>query len=441
MQTEPQGEIAYILKGFPRLSETFIANEIHLLEELGLKLRIFSIKKGELDKTHAVISKIQAPLVYLPETTSLTENNFLLWLLRNLPLFAVEHAKLALRNPWAYIKTLTEAIRMGFRYRGNRSGAFKKVFIKEFLQAGYIASHVLRHGGIRHLHGHFCHGATTITWFTSQLTGIPFSFTAHAKDIYEDRQNPGDLLPRKLKTARFVATCTAANQHHLEALCPDVPTIHTIYHGLNTDYFQPKNTINNTTVTPLVLSVGRFVEKKGFHYLIEACAQLKQAGIPFRCLILGEDGDQSETIRHQITKLALENNVELQGPVTQEQLREIYRSATLFVLPCLITNSGDRDGIPNVMVEAMSMGLPVVSTNISGVPELVKHGINGLLVPERDSTALAGALQCILENAGLRQHFGTRARDTVCQTFDARKTTLSLKDLLLNAAQDSGLPA
>jgi hypothetical protein len=168
--------VAYILKGFPRLSETFIANEIRLLEEMGTRLRLFSIKQGDAGRMHSMVGAIESPLEYLPKLTSLSGTTLLRWLRLNGAVFRRSHVRLLLRRPVRYLSTLIEAVRMSFRYRNEQTGAPRKVFIKEFLQAGDIADRIAGDASIRHLHGHFCHGATTVTWFVSRLTGLPFSF-------------------------------------------------------------------------------------------------------------------------------------------------------------------------------------------------------------------------------------------------------------------------
>ncbi|HHL19193.1 MAG TPA: colanic acid biosynthesis glycosyltransferase WcaL [Thiothrix sp.] len=449
--------IAYILKGFPRLSETFIANEIYLLEQLGTKMALFSIKKGEAGQQHAVIDKIQSPLRYLPRMSSLSGSYLLPWLVANSKPYLRHHGKLLLTSPRRYVTTLAHAIALTWKHRRSR-WRLRKVFIKEFIQAGFIASHIKQQGSIRLLHAHFCHGATTVAWFTSELTGLPFSFTAHAKDIYQQQLNPGDLLQQKLQAAAFVTTCTHANHHHLSALSSQPENVHTIYHGLDTDKFiphlsaltpQPENvhTIyhgldtdkfipqEKNTSLPLILAVGRHVEKKGFVYLLEACVQLRALNIDFQCQIIGESGDQTARIQQLIHDKKLEAWVTLKPAVTQETLKALYQQSTIFALPCVITADGDRDGIPNVMAEAMATGLPIVSSPISGIPELVKDNRNGLLVPPRDVDALAAALQRLLSNTKLRHRLGKAARETICQRFDSSTTTRSLQRLFDNYFQ------
>jgi glycosyltransferase involved in cell wall biosynthesis len=433
------GTIAYVLKGFPRLSETFIANEIYLLEQLGTKMELFSIKKGETGKQHAVIDKIQSPLRYLPKMTSLSGSYLLPWLANNSKPYWTHHRQLLCDNPRRYLTTLGHALVLTWKHR-RRAWSLRKVFIKEFIQAGFIASHIKQRADIRLLHAHFCHGATTVAWFASELTGLPFSFTAHAKDIYQQQLNPGDLLQQKLQAAEFVTTCTHANHQHLSTLPSQPKNVHTIYHGLDTDKFIPQAFSNRVKTTqssyiPLILAVGRHVEKKGFIYLLEACDQLRALNIDFQCQIIGESGDQTTILKQTIAEKKLGAWVTLRSAVTQEELKALYQQSTLFALPCVITADGDRDGIPNVMAEAMATGLPIVSSPISGIPELVKNNVNGLLVTSRDVVALTTALQRLLCDVELRHRLGDAARETICQQFDSSVTTRALQQLFQQSLQ------
>jgi glycosyltransferase involved in cell wall biosynthesis len=426
-------EIGYILKGYPRTSETFITNEIFLLENEGLKLSIFSLKKLEGQKLHGVVSRIKAPVTYLPETTPSKEDDLAGWLWKNVPNFAASHRKLFLSKPMAYLRTLLEAMAMSMRYRSGAFAAPNRAFIKEFMQAGFIALQVLESGRIRHLHAHFCHTATTVAMLASRMCGVPFSFTAHAKDIYRHDMNPGDLLQVKMRRARFIVTCTRANGDYLKPVCPEERPLHTIYHGLDLSLFAPSNEKREERGgAPLILSAGRMVEKKGFTYLVDACRRLRDQGYEFNCLIVGGgDPQHTEAISGSIERLNLGQVVTLQQAVTQEELRRIYERATLFALPCQIIESGDRDGIPNVLVEAMAMELPVISTGISGIPELIEHRGNGLLVPQKDAAALAEAIGELLDNPDLRHKLGRAARITVCRNFDARQNVRALRNLFL----------
>ncbi len=426
--------VAYILKGFPRLSETFISNEILLLERMGLNMRLYAIKQGDGPMVSDVLSRLRSPLRYLPATSSLSSVSLLAWLLRNLPRYLVANLQLCWWCPHHYGQTLRQAVNMCVDYRSQADGGIKKVFIKEFLQAAYIANDLRRsRQPIAHMHGHFCHGATTVTWFVSRLLGIGYSFTAHAKDIYQPQLNPGDLLQRKLHAARFVTTCTGSNKDYLDSEYLHQTPVHKIYHGLNTALFKPapralKDGAEEAAV-PLVLAVGRIVRKKGFLTLVDACAALRERGFELKCLIIGEKGDAYYQLLERIQQLNVRDMVEIRPATAQTELKALYEQATVFALPCQIMADGDRDGIPNVIVEAMAMGLPVVSTRISGIPEIIDHETNGLLVPQRDPAALAAAVGRVLQDAGLRKKLSRNARTCVCRNFDSTQTTVQLKAL------------
>jgi len=437
-----QDRIAYVMNGFPRLSETFIAHEIHQLERLGLRLRLYSVKDEREPMTHPVVGAIRAPLTYLPEATSLSATTLWPWLRQNLPAFWRAHAAVLRRRPLPWLATLATALALAWKHRPREAGAgfaLKKVFLKEFLQAGWIAQAVLRAGDVSHLHGHFCHGVATITWFASRLSGLPFSFTAHAKDIYQAELNPGRLLERKLGAARFVATCTCANAAVLRARHPRPGDVHAIYHGLDTGWFAPRPR-GPLAQAPLLLSVGRLVEKKGLDRLVEACALLQRLGLSFRCVIVGEEGSAGPALRAQIAALGLADRVQLHGPVAQDRLREVYRSASVFALPCRVMEDGDRDGFPNVLAEAMAMGVPVVSTPISGIPEMIDDGVHGLLV-EGGAASLAEAIARLLTDAGLHARLAAAGRARICERFDSRQTTAALRDLFLQQLRSSGAAA
>jgi glycosyltransferase involved in cell wall biosynthesis len=432
-------KVAYVMNGFPRLSETFITHEIHQLERLGVGLRLFSIKRENEHLVHPVVAAIRAPLSYLPKATSVSGTTLTQWLAQNVPAFGRAHLRVLSRHPMRWLGAAGSALALAWRHRGSDGAGrqrLRKVFIKEFLQAGEIADQVLRAGDVGHLHGHFCHGVATITWFASRMTGIGFSFTAHAKDIYQADLNPGRLLERKLGAARFVATCTCANAHVLRARHERPDEVHAIYHGLDTDWFAPWPKAQSPAVAagelpPLILAVGRFVEKKGFDHLVQACARLRDSGAAFRCVIVGEMGSAHEAILRLVEKLQLTQHVQLRSAVAQDELRRIYAQARVFALPCQIMEDGDRDGFPNVLAEAMAMGIPVVSTSISGIPELIDDGVHGLLVEPRDAGALARALRRVLEDDALHSRLTTQGRQRICERFDSRRTTVALRDLFV----------
>ena len=429
MKRQHPPKIAYIMKGFPRASEPFIANEIYHLEKMGLGIHVFAIQSLSEPIVHSIVKEIKAKITYIPEDASAAESKFSAWHQVNFPQFMRSHLHVLVKRPLVYIATLVKALYYCVKYRKRPWEKVRNVFYKDFLRAGYIASKVIRLGDVRHLHGHFCHGSTTMTMFVSKLTGIPYSFTAHAKDIYLPRLNPGDLLRKKISSAQFVVTCTDANRIHLQNICPEKSSIFTIYHGLDTGRFAPLPTGAENDQVPCILAVGRFVAKKGFRYLIQACQKLKEKGLKFQCCIVGPEDEESGIVRQLIKTFNLENVVSLRSAVSQEELKEIYKDCTVFTLPCQIVDNGDRDGIPNVLAEAMAMGIPVISTAISGIPELVENQVNGLLVPQKDVVALTNALEKLLQDPSLRKKLAHEGRKRICQIFDNKTTTKTLKDL------------
>jgi glycosyltransferase involved in cell wall biosynthesis len=397
------------------------------------------------------------------------------------PPFAASHWNVFRRKPLAYLSALGSSWSIYLKYRLGAGAAAEitaQSFVKEFLQAGFIAAESLQSGRIRHLHSHFCHTSATVTMLASRMCRLPFSFTAHAKDIYRRDMNPGDLLTVKMRRAKFAVTCTRANEEHLNRLRPPTTPLHTIYHGLDLSFFNPEvngtNAVNGahgasgasmasmrngaggaevgtseqrsgpvagarqapgaeSARPPLILSVGRLVEKKGFTYLVEACSRLREKGYRFECRIIGAGGGKgdryAETVRSLIEQLQLDETVTLHPAVTQEELLDIYREAVAFALPCQVVDDGDRDGIPNVLVEAMAMELPVVSTAISGIPELIEDRVDGLLAPPKDPAALAEALEELLNDPALRRQLGRAARVKVCRHFDSGRNIEALKRL------------
>jgi glycosyltransferase involved in cell wall biosynthesis len=311
----------------------------------------------------------------------------------------------------------------------------RKLYLKEFLQATAVADRLIGDPAVRHIHAHFCHGTATVAWLASMITGLSFSFTAHAKDIYCESLNPAGLLRRKMKAALFVVTCTEANLKHLQRLESGTP-VHCIYHGLNADFTKLLSRHSEPLQTNghlRALAVGRLVPKKGFDVLIEACAVLKRRGVPFEAVIVGETGEHEEEIRRRITAKGLDRSVLLTGPMTQARLYEEYRKATMFCLPCRVLDNGDRDGIPNVLMEAMACGLPIITTGISGIPEVVNDEVNGVLVPPDNPEVLAEALLRLDGDPAFAHRLSLEAQATVRERFDGEIFAAQLATLFREA--------
>lgn len=415
-----RGTIAYVLKGYPRLSEIFIASEIQRMEANGLHLRLLVIKPGGESAHHPVVDRIRACPEYLPPAASVSATTLRRWLRTNLPAFWPSLRRTCRRRPLGLVRAGIAAAAQAWRARPSFWSWPRKVYAKEFLQAVAVADRVLEQPRVRHLHAHFCHGATTVTWLASLITGVPFSFTAHAKDIYCESLNPAGLLARKIRAARLVVTCTDANRAHLAALAGKTP-VHCIYHGLNADFSAlidrgPARREGTGSVLR-ILAVGRLVAKKGLDVLVDACALLASRGVPLRLDIIGEDGDQAAELAARVARHGLSGAVSIRGPMTQAALLEEYRQASVFCLPCRVAGDGDRDGIPNVLLEAMACGLPVVTTPVSGIPELLRHDVNGLFVPPDDARATADALERLHADARDAARLGAAARTDVRGRF------------------------
>jgi glycosyltransferase involved in cell wall biosynthesis len=434
--TEQSGAVAYVLKGYPRMSELFIASEIYRLERLGVPLRLYVIKPADESRQHGIVARIKSKPEYLPATTSLTKTPLRRWLAAHLRDFLPSLRSVARRRPAGVARAAGAAFAQGFRARRGFRSWPRKVYLKEFLQAAMVADGVLRAGDVRHLHAHFCHGATTVAWLASLMTGLPFSFTAHAKDIYCESLNPAGLLRRKMRAARFVVTCTDANREHLLKVEPGAK-VHCVYHGLNAEFTELLSETNGAARPSTsadggrlrALGVGRLVEKKGFDVMVEACGILRSRDVAFEAVIVGEHGGHEEEIRRRIAALNLGDSVRLAGPMEQTRLFEEYRSAGVFCLPCRVLDNGDRDGIPNVLMEAMACGLPVVTTPVSGIPEIIRDGVNGRLVPPDDPAALADALLRIDSDRQLARSLSNEARATVRERFDGERFAAQLAKL------------
>ena len=409
--------IAYVLMGYPRISELFIASEIARMEGQGTRLRLLVLKPSYETTHHPVVERIRAQPLYLQNFTSLSGSSLVRWLRDNLPEAFGPIRRVALRHPLRLARVTGWAAAQAWRDR--RGWRPRAVYVKEWMRAAAVADELCRGEPVTHLHAHFAHRTTTVTWWAAHLLNLPFSFTGHAKDIYQTDQNPHGLLARKMRAAAFVVTCTDANRQHLEAIAPGAP-VHVMYHGLNADF--ARLLADAPTVEPCdglrIISVGRLVGKKGFDVLVDAIALLLERGVEVSAAIAGESGDQEARIRRRVTTAGLDDRIEFLGTLSQAELFAEYRRSSVFALACRITDDGDRDGIPNVLMEAMAAGLPVVSTSVSGIPELVDHGVNGLLVPPDDAEALADALWRLAKDPALSHRLGHAGALTIAEHFD-----------------------
>jgi glycosyltransferase involved in cell wall biosynthesis len=296
------------------------------------------------------------------------------------------------------------------------------VSFRQFCRVWEIA----RNSGVAHIHAHYISEPALIADLVSRLRKHSFSVSAHAKDIY---LTDTLAIRERLKNAAFVTTCTAHNQHFLLQQTDSVPSrVHLLYHGIDSDRFKPAES-QSTRQQPMLIGIGRYKRKKGFDLLVAACAKLVADGVPLHCEIIGY-GSEEGSLQRLIAEHDLEDHVSLREPVNHQALVGILQDATVCVLPCRQTENGDRDGIPNAMLEAMSCEIPVVSTTVSGIPEVIESGTNGLLVAPEDVDALAGAIRRVLDDDGLRNRIAESGRRTVVDMFCWQSNISVLGDLL-----------
>jgi glycosyltransferase involved in cell wall biosynthesis len=380
--------VGLLVRMFPKLSETFILEEILGLERAGVPLRLYTLASTTDEVAHPAVARVRAPVTQVPRSLRGRSREF-----------AMRHLRLFARAPLRYARTLSRVVVRG-------RGA-----LREFLQAGWLAGQ-LQEDGVEHLHAHFISTPADVAEAASGLAALPFSISAHAKDIY--LSDPADLR-RKLESARFTVTCSEFNRSTLAAIAPGA-RVHRMYHGVDHALFHPKRRAAHATQA-VILSVGRLREKKGLDTLIDACRVLRRRGEAFRCEIVGY-GEEHDRLQSHISMHGLTDTVRLLGKLTREQVIECYARAAVYVQPSRIAADGDRDGIPNVLLEAMAMGVPVVATNVSGIPELVNDGRNGLVVCPDDPVALADAIARLLREPDLRTALASHARETVTRSFD-----------------------
>ncbi len=388
--------LGILVKRFPKLSETFIYGEIANLIEDGWRLHILSLYRPNEVVLQPDAQGLISKVTYLdPLNPKKTITQLIKWILR---------------KPFAGLRVLSD-------------------FIAGRVQLDQLAVLVstVQRLEIDHIHAHYFSDPAVLAEHATSLTGNTFSISGHAKDIY---LTPPDQISARLFRAQFVTTCTRHNVHYLQSHHPSYrQKINLIYHGIDSDYFQPPLSDKKLEDRALVVAIGRFKEKKGFDILIRACAKLLAKDAPLSCQIVGY-GDQQDFLKSLIDELEIGNHVQLHPPVDHSNIKQLLQRASVFIMPCRITNDGDRDGIPNSLLEAMACGVPIITTSISGIPEVVKSGTNGLLVKPDDVDDLSGAIEEVLNNQELRTKLSRCGRETVTEYFNWKSNVGVLSDLL-----------
>jgi glycosyltransferase involved in cell wall biosynthesis len=421
VESQPDKQIGYILRSYPRLTQTFVLNEILALEQIGVSIQVYALTNPHEQVVQSQVSQVRAPVHYLDEAIQLRPRCDILR----------EHINVAGRYFKEYIASLlyialNRGIDQGYT-ASNRWACFSQA-ISLISQLALAEEKTGRK--IDHLHAHFAHDPALVAYLVHRIMAIPFSFTAHARDLY---QVPQKALVDRIRPAIAVVTCCHANLEYLNEIAPSEQSkFKLVYHGVNLKDFQPilNSSVKPISESPLILSVGRLVEKKGFQDLLQALLIVKEKGKHFQCAIYG-DGPLCQQLDEWIKEHDMSGEVMLNGNRTQQELISVYRNATLFALTPIPTKDGDRDGVPNVLFEAMAMGLPVISTNVAGVSEAVDDKQTGLLYQPHDVEGIASGIIELLSDENKRERLGRAASQKVMEQFDIIQAANRLKTLFV----------
>lgn len=396
--------IGYLASELGTVTSTFVYREISAVRALGAEVFTYSTTRPRGN----VISAEARALVEATEY------------LYDVPSSAIVRAGVAqfFHAPGRFAAAKTRALLDALTVQvSDRKDRLKLIW--HFTVACHLAG-LLERDKVEHLHAHFAHVPAAVAMYAAKMAGISYSFTAHANDIFERPV----ALTQKVSRAAFVACISEYNVRHLMTQGCDPARLHVIHCGIDIARFEYRKPWMPGS-QPHVVSVGRFVEKKGFGDLVEALRQLRDRGQSFRCTIAG-DGPLLETIRDQIKEAHLDNQMLLPGPLPQEEVQALLREADVLALPCVVAESGDRDGIPVVLMEAMALGVPVVSTTVSGIPELITSGQNGLLGTPNAPETLANALEKVLGDTDLARSMARAARATIETEFNVDENAAKL---------------
>jgi glycosyltransferase involved in cell wall biosynthesis len=390
------GAVAFVLKGYPRLSETFIAQEIHALERRGLDIRLISLRHPTEKARHPVHEEIKATVNYLPEYLYQEPLRvFRAWR-------AVRHRPGYREAKRAWLADLKRDV------TPNR--------IRRFGQA-LVLAHELP-ADVDWLHAHFLHTPASVTRYAAKITGLPWTCSAHAIDIWT---TPDWEKREKLGDCRWLVSCTAANVDHLKGLAPEPDKVSLAYHGLDLSRFTTANNgrsgrDGSSAADPVqLLSVGRAVNKKGYDILIDALASLPSA-LNWRLVHIG-GGEGLKKLKGRARRAGIGDRIDWLGGQAQEEVIRRYRAADLFVLACRVSRNGDRDGLPNVLMEAQSQGLACLSTRLPSIAELIDDEATGVLVPPDDAAALSAALARLIADPNVRQRLGEAGLARIRERF------------------------
>jgi len=407
--------VAYIMSRFPLLTETFILREMLEMERQGASLEVFPLLRAEPSVRHEELGRLRATVHYTPFLSGA---------------IVAANVHYLRRSPRRYLKLFWSVI------KGNWGSANLFVGALGIFPKSVYFARLVEERGIPHVHAHYATHPALSALIISELTGAGYSFTAHAHDIFMHQR----MLPEKMDRARFVAAISGHNKNYLLDLAPRVPAgkIEVVHCGIELEKYDadrdcPADDADKHRIT--AICVASLQPYKGIRHLIRACAEVTRREPGFRCLVVGEGFERAE-LEALIDELGLRDAVCLLGGRPQHEVAQLLREADLFVLPSVVAPSGQMDGIPVALMEAMASRLPVVSTRLSGIPELVEHDRNGLLVEPGDETALAQAIMTLAGDPDMRRRMGERGHEKVAAEFQLDGCVAALRELIEDAAAD-----
>lgn len=399
---EREPKVAYIMSRFPKLTETFILFEMLAMRERGIEIEVYPLLRHHADVIHPEAGQFVEQAHYLPFIS---------------PAIVQANLRYLRRKPRAYLSTLWDLLRGTWGSLRYFSGA-----LAIFPKSVYFAAHMTA-AGVSHIHAHFASHPAAAAYVIHRLTDIPFSFTAHGSDIHRDRT----MLPEKVAKAAFVVPISNFNKAVIVDACDGrfAEKMKVIHCGVDTQHFHPQDEERNgeipqgiTSNRPLTLCcIGTLHEVKGQQFLLEACRILKEREVNLRCHFIG-DGPDREALAKQSVEAGISNWVHFHGQQPRTEVARLLEGADVVVAPSAPSSDGRREGIPVALMEAMASGVPVVASRLTGIPELVDDGVNGLLTPPGDAMALADALERLWLEPSLRRCLGRAAREKVLAEFD-----------------------
>ena len=396
-----RSSFAYLFERFPSFTQTFCFREVEEMFAQGMNPAVWSIRQA--DEKSAFAPELVRHVQYFPEEAELTSQ----------------------------VRALRQQHKIGSAIWDQFNSWGDKGDKNRLYEAAWLGLK-LKEAGIRHVHAHFAGMPARTAYWLKKFYGISYSFTGHANDIFCNNGAGQARTPLTLEDlvagARFVATETEFSRGWLQQKFPaHAGKVFRVYNGIQTGKFSPATPPEGR---PRIISVGRYIEKKGFADLIEACRILDGRGVDFECQIVGE-GPLEETLKAQIQQCGIGHKVILAGPREEREVAQLLTQSSVFALPCVREADGGSDNLPTVIMEAMTCGLPVISTPIAGVPEMIEPGVTGLLVAENSPAELADALAKLLGDCETSREMGRRGRELAIAKFSTQSTTRRLKWMMI----------